>query len=279
MLIVVLAVVVVGVGALYYYGGNFPSLGSGGQESNTSQVTVKSAQLASHGSLLLDLVNSGSSSSQTIEVLNGCSPDFTDCEAINANPMTFVLPAGNEYTENLTIPQCGFSSQLCPFGAPIHGQTNYYQVRVTFTSGTPQTLAVAAPVTGVYPLISLYSAPIQNDKITIASVQAASVVVFGNLSGKMTISMTVDRVSYPATASLLNQTSYELGIPQRNVLVTASTLNCGNSCPNVVGGGNIILTTGFSTVTAGIRIGTYYLVSINFQNYVSCFLWVKVTSA
>jgi hypothetical protein len=280
--IVILVVIVAG--ALFYFnGGTFPNLGSPGQGTTSAPIAVTSAQLKGQSQLLLGLQNNGQSSTKSIQVLSTCSPDYSECQSLNISPVTFVLPSGNSFNENLSIPQCSFApyAPCTAFsaGAPVPGQTYYLKVSVSLDSGNPITLNVPATATGTTAMINIYSAPIQNDYLTLTNLNSASLQLFGNLSGRMSVTFTTDRaLASGITASLLNKTSFTYGIGIRNTLVSASTgTSCGFNCPNIIqsGASTVTLSTTFSSVTTGVATGTYYLISINFQNYGSYYFWIK----
>src|SRR5271157_3107998 len=156
----VVLILIVGAAAFYFYTtGSFPNLGSsrvgnGGTTQipiTSAQITIKSAQLQNGKNLAVDVLNNRQVSTKTIQALDACSPDFSICQGLLAEPVTFVLPSGSEYVENLTIPQCGFASGIEPcWGDPITGQTYYFKIQVTFNSGNPVNLNVAAKATGTY---------------------------------------------------------------------------------------------------------------------------------
>ena len=296
LIIGIIVIILVAAGAFYYYdGGSLPSLGSTSTTIGAaSPIVVKSAQLQNNGTLMVDLDNNGQSSTKTIQVLDACSPDFSYCESLSSAPttssapITFVLPPGSEFVENITLAQCGYLSNISPcWGAPIHGQTYYFKLGITFDGGNSIDMPIAATASGTFPLcitcISLSAPTPQSNAISIVGINSSSVELFGNLSGRMAIVLKLDR-SLPSsiTADLLNTPS---GIPPtQETLVSASagSSNCGTSaagaplncnCLNCPRSATLVAT--LSTVTTGISPGTYYMVSISITNYGSYFLWVQ----
>jgi hypothetical protein len=284
--IVVLAVIVVGV-LFYFNGGTFPSLGSLGQGNVSAPIVIDSAQLEGQNHLLLALQNDGQSSTRSIQVLDTCSPDYSECQSLNTAPVTFVLPSGSAFGANLSIPGCGFvpyaGCTVFSAGAAVPRQTYFFKVSVSFESGNPITLNVPAIATGTTSMINIYSAPIQHDYLTLTNLDSADLLLFGNLSGKLSVTFTTDRaLTSGITVNLLNRTSFTSGIGIRNILVSASSgSSCGFSCPNVIQSGTTTVTfsTTFSSVTTGVASGTYYLISIDFQNYGSYYFWMKAGTA
>lgn len=259
----------------YYEGGSLGSSGIG--DNSTGTITVNSAQLGSNDTLSVSVVNNGQSSTKTIQALEACSPVFTQCQDLNAYVSTFVLPSGSSYVENLTIPQEGFSSNLAPgWGAPIKGQIYYFKLGVTFANGDSQDLDVSATTTGHYNFANPFG---QSETVSVTSVDSSSLEVFGNLSGHMSIVLTLDNpFSSQITADLLNTTDYSSGIPVQTTLVAATSgCSSGYSCPNVIEAGpsQVTLAADFSSVTTGVSSGTYYIVTVNFANYGTYFLWVQ----
>jgi hypothetical protein len=272
---IIVVAILIGAGTFYYYGRILGSSGIGG--SSAPPITVTSAQLGNNDVLTMNVENNGQSSTKTIQALDACAPDFSQCEDLNAYSSTFVLPSGNSYIENLTIPQVGFSSYIAPgWGAPVTGQTYYFKVGVTLANGDSQDVDISAITTGHYAFSNFFGQP---NPVSITAVDSSSLEVFGNLSGRMSIVLTLNStLSTLITANLLNATDSSSGAPEQATLVTASNgASCGDSCPNIIpqGPSQVTLAADFSSVTTGVSAGTYYIVTVNFENYATCFLWVQ----
>ena len=273
--LVVVLVILVG-GALLYFNA-LPTLSMPTSSNTSPSLVVRNAQLGNDGQLIMGFQNNGQVSTRTIQALEACSPDYSECQIVYAGTVTFVLPAGSKYIESLTIPPCGFAPnlQLCiprgvGTGGPVPGQTYLFKVRLTLDNGNPIVLPFQAMTTGTYPSINPCSSLSQNDTITVTGVQSASLVVFGNLSGTMAVAFTTDRIP-PSTVTM----------SLFNASVSASTgtaSSCFNSAGYSAGGYSETLATKFSTVTTGITIGDYYLVDISIGNYGSYFFWVRAGS-
>lgn len=286
VIVVVVLAILVG-GALYYfYGGPLPNIGSQGTSNSSSPLTIKSAQLGNNSQLTVDLQNNGQISTKTIRVTQTCAPDYSECQSLGLQPTTFVLPAGNEFAESLTIPQCSFAPNLgCgafSSGLPIQGQTYYFELQVVLANGKTVNLPVAAVASGSFALSSAFSSQMYPDQIVVSGV-SSSFGLFENLSGRLEIALTVDRsstltvaiecgVNVSISADLLNKTSYTEGIPVRNTLISTSQ-PLGFLC-TMSDNQHVVLTKSFSTVTTGITKGQYYLVGLGITDYGTFFFWV-----
>jgi hypothetical protein len=271
-----LLVLVIAVGAFYYYAG-FSMHGQSTHD--TTPTLIKSAYLEGSGILAIDVVNNGQNSTRTMQVISVCSPDFSDCQSEDTSPVVFVLPSGSEYVENLMVPQLGFPSNISPgWGEPIHGQSYFFKVEVTFDSGNLSDFDVSAEATGSFPLTNTGSAATPYATITVTSVNSSSVKLYSDQTGQMNFTLNFDHQPATVTAELLNQTSlYEGVFPVRNVLVSASEkTNYISTRPMFYNGETqIVLSSSFSTVTTGISKGTYYMVNIQISGYGNYFFWVQ----
>ncbi len=253
------------------------------QPSVASSVVAKSANLDSNGHLIVDILNNIGSSTESIQVVATCAPDYSQCQTLSTSPVTFVLPSGKEYVANLTLPYfCFVSFVTCSLAKPVIGQSYYFKVSVALNNGHSDNLNVAALANGTYPF-SNTNTPLQ-DIFTLTKLNSASILIFQNLTATMSVSFTLNHtgvytgVSNNFATNLLNTTSFSFGLGQRNTLATAST--CTSTCPNVVEQPNFVqnLSATFSTVTTGVITGQYYVISIVISNYGSYFFWVSATS-
>lgn len=286
--VIFIAILAVAGGLVYLYeegflgfptGGNAPGSGSGAP-SLSSPLSVKSAQLEPPGDLLVDLVNTGQyGQTKTILPLDECAPNYSDCQSLGATASTFVLPPGGEFTVNMTLPGCGFVPDIAPcWGAPITGETYYFQVQVTLQNGATAVIPVKAVAQGTFSYSNQFSAPFQHDTIAVTGVTSFGLTIYGNLSARMSTTITTD--NYPsngATANLINASSYENGVSTQSPLASAAWGCAGFTCPKVIGGGptSESFVADFSTVTTGVSVGTFYLVTVNISNYGTYYFWVQ----
>jgi len=286
---VVILLLLVGGGLYLYEGGkvpnlktpSIPGLGSGPQGGSSSSLEVTSATLETGDILSLDLLNNAGSSTKTIQLMNVCSPDYSDCRSLSTGlqPNTFDLPSGATYIENLTIPQFFCSSESECWGTPIPGQSYFFQVQATMASGGNVNLNVPAIATGSFPMNSQYPGNAEYQSIALQEVESASVVIYSNLTGTMSMTLLFNELpAFGVTATLYNHTTYTYDVPTQSSLVTVSNRqsNCAAGCPNIIGGSpEVQLSTSFSTVTTGVASGAYYLVGVDVNYYGTYYFWLK----
>ncbi len=282
-LVVVVLVLVVGVAAYFYETGQLGAGIGGPGGPSSSDFHVNSAFIEPGGHLVADIANNGKTSTQSILPLEECAPDYTDCASLGAESSTFVLPAGSAYEVNLTLPQAGFSPNFVPgWGLPITGQTYYFEVQITLPAGNSINVPVAAVASGRFSHTEQFYTSTVPPMIALTAVTSSSLTISGNLSATMIISVSSDNYpTYGVTANLNNLTN-QYGIEEPKSLASATWGCTSTSCPNVIASGpttTITLATNLSTVTTGVSAGTYYLVTININQYGTFFFWVQAQNS